>query len=258
MAISLGVSVVASSNSKSASTSLTVALASPGIGRVMTFVVASDNGTITAAGTSNLHTNVTDNGSGGGNTYEKIYEYTGGQGASNNGVTVSVWIAKVTVNPTITTVTFAESLTAKAAVASSWNVDSGNSLRVVATNGAQVTNNVNCTPTAISGLPSGPYLFIGAFGTEGPNGDTFTSTGANGDPTTGWGYVKVGTTGGSAISNVCSIGDYRNLATATGATVAPSLSTARDWAAAIVALEEYTPAAFEPVDPMGMMGIFGI
>jgi hypothetical protein len=74
-------------------------------------------------------------------------------------------------------------------------------------------------------------LTVGIVATEGSSGDTFTQ---DSSPAYGTPPARVGTTGGSATSNITLSGGYF-IESATGVkTYDPTLGTSRDWAAVIV------------------------
>ncbi len=84
-------------------------------------------------------------------------------------------------------------------------------------------------------------ITIGFVATEGPSGDTFTQ---DSSPAYSTPPVRVGTTGGSAATNMTIAGGYF-IETATGTkTYNPTLGTSRDWAAAIVTLKASTANSY--------------
>lgn len=100
--------------------------------------------------------------------------------------------------------------------------------------GSATTDPFNATVTITV-----PCLLVGMFGLEGPSGDTFN---ADPDFTT---LTRVGTSGGSASSNVTNNGAYKEVAAGTHLWDDVTFGTARAYAYTLVAFES-TPRKSPP------------
>jgi hypothetical protein len=155
---------LASSNSIAASTSIAHSpLVAVAAGDYVLAVVAKDNTTTTTGQTADITSFVDD----GGNTWDLVYEYTYSPGAAGTGVTVSLWLSKLTTAMATTdamTAAFASTV-AKVLGGASFSVGSGNTVQVAGT--PQVVTGSGSAPTStISGLPNKEYLFFVAVGLE--------------------------------------------------------------------------------------------
>ncbi len=199
---------------------------------------SSDN-LSTTDGTSSNHTSVTDDK---GNTWEKISEWTETSGAANDGVTVSLWITKITTEILTTDfiqVNFSGSITSKSMGIEEFSVASGNtfSIRKVSNNNGPNTSVIG---TSVSGIENISHLWVGTVGFEGPDGDTWTQDADYANNT------SIGTTGGAAASNVNNRFGTR-IFTGTLDTWEATSGTARDATTVFVALDEIIPIPFPPL-----------
>ena len=206
------------------------------VGALVVVKAVSDNlGTTSAESTE--HT-VSDSK---GNSWTKIKEWRCSSGAAQDGVVVSLWFTKVTTQILTTdTISLTGITTAysKAIGADEYSVTSGAAPTVQ--NAAGTTGSSTTPSVATSGQPSAAYLFVGAVGIEGPNGDTFTQD------TDYLNSTLVGTTGSTPATNVAvRFGD--RVATLTGDTYNPTLGTSRDWTAVLGMLLENAPLTIAPV-----------
>jgi hypothetical protein len=133
-------------------------------------------------------------------------------------VALAIWYSNVTIafqNNDVVTATHA-SLTARGIGAYAFtptNVNGGSLDATSAENHTDASDPASFTLTPAGG--SREYLWIYGLGTEGPNGDASTADTGN-----GWtlGFVdRVGTSGGSAVTNACVSGAYQ-IATASSKT----------------------------------------
>jgi hypothetical protein len=221
MAISLVNQATASS--KTSSTTLTITVPTGGFPAGSTLIV-------NVAVLSNLVSvsSITDAA---GNSYVKD-DY---QGMSDVGH-VEIWrssnISALAATSTIT-ITFTGSVTAKVANVSCWN-------GLVSTTPLDKEESIFGTGTNIdSGLTEtttqADELVIGPAGVNGPTGDTFT-------PASGLtALTRVGTSGGSATSNI-TLNSLYKIVTATGQyNIAGTNSASRNWAAIVVTYKAALP-----------------
>lgn len=130
------------------------------VGEVLLAASASDNDQ-TTDGVSSLHT-ISDSK---GNTWYKITEYTETDGASNDGVTVSLWGSLITtqINTTDTvTLTLGASKTDKILTIFEATIGAGKRLVL-----QQVGVGQNAVSASVTSLPSREYLLVANFGAEG-------------------------------------------------------------------------------------------
>lgn len=199
----------------------------PAADSIVVVVCNSDNPDNAGPAETTFHTITDDQG----NSWTRLMEYQG-TGNANATLTTSVWASKLTSAITGNiTCTLGSSRAVKNIVMSEFTVAAGNTFSLA---GTDRTDGSSGTPSAtISGLSSADYLYIGAVGTEGPSGDSFTDDGGFTQ------NARTGTTGGGAAGNG-TLNSSRNISSATtGDTYAPSV-TSRDWVDIIVALEEVT------------------
>ena len=204
----------------------------------MIFVVIGGDNIDTTDGNTSVVTSITDQGSP-PNTYIKVREFTNGQGAAAAGTFVSVWFAiasaAVSAGTGMITVTH-RSITARGAVAMNAKFGTGVKVSAVATTVA-ATDGANVASLALSGLTSASTLFVGGWGHEGPDGDSFSN------PSTDWTSLHnapqtVLTSGGGAASNNGVMWGCQ-VASTVGATWACSAAS-RDHAGILVAFQEKT------------------
>lgn len=221
-------------SSKTAGTTLSWDLPSSTIvGNYVILVISFDNTSTTDGETSEVSSVIDGTAT---NTYTKLKEFVNGQGAAGAGQGVSVWIGKQNESFGGTgTITFANSITAKAVWKREFSVGAGNVVTIesYATNATDGANfpSMNLSPT------SGEYLWLRAIGWE-EAGDApgvvsvtsnFTEAGPN------------GTSGGAADSNSSVYAEYRIFTGSSNAS-APSWSgTQQDNANIYLALKEAAP-----------------
>jgi hypothetical protein len=209
------------------------------VGSVVIVGIAKDNLQTTDGNTSEV-TTVTDSK---GNTYTPIREFCNGQGGAGAGAVISLWYSLLTtainVGATDTiTANFNGAITAKAIVADNFTIGAGATVSV-AGNATDLANDAaDPGSMTISGLTSGPYLFIRATALERPQ------TGWT--PTTNYTQLTLkGTSGGSAVTNMEYDAEFR-IFTGTGDTSDPT-ATAVDSASIYVALKEAVAAVSLPI-----------
>jgi len=174
-----------------------------------------------------------------GNTY--VVGEAVSQGTTNAGVAGGIYYAKnatsLASGSTITLNWTGASSPAAKSVSAFYveGIDTTSPLDVIGTaTGTSTTPSVSTSATTTQA----DVLTIGIVATEGPSGDTFTQ---DASPAYGTPPVRVGTSGGSATTNVTLAGGHF-VETATGVdgiaryykTYNPTLGTSRDWAAVIV------------------------
>jgi hypothetical protein len=186
------------------------------VGSVVWVASAWDN-----AGTAQADTNQLSIADDSGNTWTKLAERTYSAGAANDGVTVAMWVCKVTTqinSGANITVTSASARTAKITAAWKFTVESGaltfSGAGYFATASAGV---VDPAAQTLSSLVNREYLFLHAVGSEG---GTATTPSTNYNET--W---DVETTGGAIATNIALHGEYRVL-TGTSSTVDVTSTTA--------------------------------
>lgn len=172
------------------------------------------------------------------NTWIKLAERTFSAGAPNDGVTVAMWVSKITTqinNGANITVTSTSARVAQATGAWEFTADGGTltfgGAGFFATASSAVADPASQT---LSSLPSREYLFLHATGSEGGTTTTFsTNYNETWDTETG---------GGAVASNVSIHGEYRIL-TATTDSVNVASTTDRDHAQVYAAVHEVAAAA---------------
>lgn len=231
-----------SATNKTAGTTIGVA---PGVaipaGKIAFALVGAHN-TSAANGATTTHSGVADGA--GGNTWEKLFERTfSTEVAAAGGVTLSLWKCKVateigtghTITATIA------STTPKGIAIWEAGVGAGADL-VLATTGTPMAHQDSSgasVSVATSGMTSKEYLHLGLVGQQN---ETLTWT-EDADYTNIFTTVEGISTGpaGTAATNVVMWAGYR-IATLTGDTFAPTLPTASDRTATLIALEETSGA----------------
>lgn len=218
---------------KTTASALAVSPSAMLFGGEIVFVVFATDNSATTQGASTTHSMADSEG----NTWTKLVERTRTDGAIRDGVTLSVWMAKLTKRiPTTGTITgtvsgFASGNIAKAIGHGRTTISLNKKLQVAGTIGTDEGSDT--TPTAVvSGLTSAPYLFIGALGVEG------TSGGDDADYTV---FSTSNTTGGAGDTNALQKGEGR-LFTGTGDTYNVTLPASLDHVAVLIALEEVDDA----------------
>ena len=215
------VAAIGTATSKASGTTLAVTVGAAGVaaGNSVIVAVALDpvvSNTVTVADTQL-------------NTYSSDADLANGSGTS--GVRTVVFSAHnitALVNTNTITVTFSAAVVAKAMSAASFS-----GLALIS------TKDVTASATGSSTAPSSgataatevaDELVVGAIGTKGPSGDTFT-VGAGYDNTN---FTRAGTTGAGPTSNITIAPEYK-IVSATGAQTADAtLGTSRLWSAAVV------------------------
>lgn len=223
-----------SNNNKAAGTTLEVTLTGTvAAGRVLIVSFVSDNQGTTQGDTTSV--TCTDDQ---GNTYTRLFEYTKTAGSAADGVTLAAFYSVITTQLTTSdTVNLSfNNVIAKSASLEEWSIAG-----TLTVKGSNTSGGTGTSPTVTLGsLASAEYLWIGAVGIEGPNGDTYTQDSDYSSSTT-----NHGTTGGGDASNVaCRLGD--RIYTGSSDTFNPTLGTARDYATGLTALED-TGAAAAPL-----------
>jgi hypothetical protein len=201
-------------------------------GAILVVRCAADNELASADGETTQHA-VTDSK---GNTYTRLVEFSRNAGAKRGGVVKSLFISKLQTGLTTSdTITFDTGWTAdgsaiaKAMALAEFSVGAGKTWQ---RDGKAAAGGSSTTPSVtISGLSSIERLWLGGVGIEATTADGFTEDADYASLT------AVGTSGGSAATNVADR-TARRIATLTADTYNPTLGTARDWAAVLVALAE--------------------
>lgn len=191
----------------------------------------------------------------GGNTYEKICEYTYAEGGAGNGATVSLWTARaataLAISDTIT-ITLASSIGSRVAQAQAYDVTDGNKLQIAGA--CKTENQDSAEPGSLTTdtLPSKEYLFYRAIAWESGAGaiSSHTATYAT--------VIGVAINTGVNATSMTTDAE-RLIATTTASTSDPSVGASLDGASIFVALEECTPgvnctgdATRRPISPMFM------
>jgi len=217
-------------NSKASGTTLVLTTtATAEAGNVVFLVIASDN-VATADGNTSEVSSIAD--SAGGNTWTKAREFCNAQGAANAGTTLSFWYSKL-VNQIASggtiTVTFANTITAKAISAQEFTMASGSLISIV--DAADLPNDVlDVGSMTTATLPSNEYLFFRAIAGETTTAIAFT-------PTTNFTEVTRGQmTGGLPASNQSAFGEFR-IVTSTAQTSNPT-TIIGDYASSFVVFKE--------------------
>ncbi len=231
---SVGTMGTGTSSSSSTSIATTTATNSLAAGDTCILVCATDN-TTTTDGNSNDHTACSDNASAG--TWEKLYEYTNGEGAAGSGITVSVWMLYATAalaTGSVVTVTLGTARTDK--VTSLWKFTSGFKLRLATAATGNVTDASNGFGSVnFSGLSSLQRLYFRGLGKEANS-----TTGI----TVSTSFTNI--TAQRSRNNAAAVlvrGEFR-INTSTGETSNPTLAVSGDTAGVWVALEETPPDVF--------------
>src|SRR5215468_2817798 len=151
----------ASNTSKTAGT--TLALAVPAftwaVNDYVVVYIACDN-TGTADGDNSEISSVTDTQS---NAYTKLKEFTNAQGSAASGATAALYGSKLTAalgSTDTITITFANSVTAKAAAAECYSLGGAGNIVTVAGSATLATDGADPGAITISGLASQEYLFV--------------------------------------------------------------------------------------------------
>ncbi|RJQ37767.1 hypothetical protein C4552_00010 [Candidatus Parcubacteria bacterium] len=219
--------------STSAGTSLgIVTSAQLDAGNIGLMIIGFDNTGTTDADHSEVES-VTDTA---GNTYTKLREFTNGNGSAGAGATVSVWFTKASANLPATgtaTITFANTITSKAATFWEFTVAAGNTIQVATGGATDLAEDADANPGAmtLSGLTSKEYLFVRATAIEARNNEM--------PATANYTEFTLATADTSnANTSMHADGEFRIL-TATGDTSDPGdIGASRDHAHVYLALEE--------------------
>ena len=203
------------------------------VGKVVLCAVALDN-TTTTDGTTSEISGIADTGS---NTWAFLGAFRNGNAGAAAGAQVELWKSKITTQLTTgstVTITFANTITSKAATLLEVSVGSGNSLQSAGTIQTLAEDaDANPASMAHTSLSNKEYLFIRAIAVEGRN-NTFAS------PTSSYTALELAEAdSGSAATSMQVMGEYRIL-TGTGDTSDPgSIGGNGDCANLFFALEEY-------------------
>lgn len=182
------------------------------------------------------------------NTWTKLKEYTQGASGNSDGITVAMWVSRITTQLTsgssTITVTSTSNRTAKAMAAYEFTVGGAVAFGGVSGTDYQVDGGASGNDPAamsLSGLASRQYLLLHVNGEE--RGATRT---ADADYTEIFDAVE--TSGGSAASNVSLFAAYR-IATLTGDTVDAASATDGEYAQIVAAIYESANAYTLNVEP---------
>ena len=182
--------------------------------------------------------------SGGTNTYAVAAAVS--QGTTNAGVAVGAYIANNVA-----------ALASGSTITLDWtgaSTPAAKAVSVAYIEGRHLTAPVDVigTATGTSTTPSvstsatttvANVVTIGIVGTEGPEGDTFTQ---DTSPVYSNAPVRVGTTGGNAVTNIVLNGGFFFEAAVGVKTYNPTLGTSRDWAAVVITLKPPDPSKAFP------------
>lgn len=242
------VGTLGSNNNKASGTTLVITTSNTlEVGNLGVVFIAADN-VDTSSGPTSLVSSVVDSA---GNTWTKITEYTNGQGSAGAGIMGAAWYTKATIQlasgGTIT-ITFASAITAKAASAWEYSMDTS---KVIAVDGINDTavNNDDPPSKTVTGSNSGEHIWIRVLAaeTEDP-GMTVSGT---------WtGITRNQTTGGVDTTNAAIKGEFIIGSGVTSPASNPSIGS-YDFADVMFGLIEQA-AASGLIDPFGERGFFGI
>ena len=162
-------------NSTAASTTLALTTTSIAeVGKLVVLIIAADNTSTVNTGSGNEITTISDTA---GNAYVKLREFVNSQGAAAAGVTVSLWIARITTelaSASTITITLGASRVSKCVSAHKFSVDSGFTYENMG--GADLENDAaDLGAISLAGLPNREYLYIRASAQE-TNATTQTET----------------------------------------------------------------------------------
>lgn len=226
-------SAVAARGTGASSTSGNTLTCTPGatiaVGQYLLLAIAADNIATTDGASSNV-TSVTDAN---GNTWDKLGEYTNGEGAAGSGITTALFGCKVTTqlaNTTTITVTFSGNITDKCCTLHEFTVSGGVSLAATAVGNATDAA-AGFGSASISGLSSGSRLYFRALAKEANSTTALTAT-------TNF-TANAGTRSRNNASAVLVRAEFR-INTSTGETSNPTLAVTGDTAGVFVALNEVT------------------
>jgi hypothetical protein len=198
------------------------------VGDIVVVQIATDNSASTS-GTTNTHTSITFSG----NTFTKVAEITNAAGAAAGGVTLSLWrcvITSAVASGSSFAAGFSFSPAAKCLSARRIQAATGATF----TYSAAQTNNATGAPAAltVSGLTSTKQIFaIRSAGLE----STATSISTQ---TTGWTLgADIGTSGGSAATNISTRAEYISTTGVTSITSQPG-GTSGDGASIMFVITE--------------------
>ena len=218
---------IGGNNSKAAGTTVVITTtATVIVGKLIVVFTGWDNTDIKDVSTTRL--TVSDSA---GNTYTQAKDFVNGEGAAGDGAHAAIFYSKVTAQlasgGTIT-VTSDTSRTAKAAAACYFTFTGGGVVSV-AGSATNATDGADPAAMTISSLTSKKYLWLGCAAREG------VSTGVANDADYASCINTVGTSGGSAVSNMSVHGAYRVF---TGTTDTYDMGwTSADFAQVYVALD---------------------
>ncbi len=204
------------------------------VGTIQILRYTTDNASLGGDTESDLHSLADDKG----NIWTKLREHNRGTSA-RAATTASIFASKITTAILATdniTLTIGGSVRVDAKVGGieEFTVAAGKTFSLVGDNGVVGATNYTVT---LSGLVSAEHLWLGVFGPEGPNSDSFTQD------TNFANNTNIGTTGGGAASNVSNRFGSRIL-TATSETW-NGAATGRDHVVLLVALDEIDEPAAE-------------
>jgi hypothetical protein len=209
---------------------ITHAAVSSTVGQCVILTVACDNVGTTDADHDEIQ-GITDTGS---NTWSKLGEFTNGQGASNAGTTVSVWMSKITTqldSGNTITVTFKNTIEAKTASAWAFDVGANKTLSVVQTDTSVVDAGNGWGTATISGLSSLERLYFHGLSKESNSLTQITVT-------SGFTAITNQRSGSGATATEQIVRGEWDIDTSTGSSSTPVLANATDAAGVFMALEE--------------------
>lgn len=230
--------IFVSAQNKTANSTTIVGTASAtiAVGKWVVIFIAKDN---TGGGSEETEISVSDSV---GNTYTRVKERSTGnpaQGGSHVGMFWAKVTSQIVASSTTVTVTLGGTAANNDAQAFVGHAFTGQpALQTSHSN--YWPDSADPTSISLSGMPSQAYLLVYAASWEGVVGDSWTHD-ANYTSLTG-----AGTSGGGAASNQQVVGAYR-IATLTGDTVDPALTTDRDGAHILAAFYEVPALLVRPV-----------
>lgn len=232
------IGTIGTGNSTATDTTLSLTTsAAAEAGNLVILCIGLDNHQTTDGQTSEI-SSVSDPNS---NTWTKLGEFCNGQGAANDGATVSVWSSVITTtiaSSSVITITLANSKARKCV--SGWEFSLGaSSVSVAGTLQTLANDAADPGSMSISGLSSKEYLFLRATASETADTTAVTTTAS---------YTlitKASASGaGTAADQMSVFGEFRIL-TGTGDTSDPAYVSA-DHASVYMAIQEPSAAVRSP------------
>lgn len=232
------VGVFGKNNENASDTSLVITTtATLEVGNLAIIGIGVDNFNTTDADHDEI-TNVTDSA---GNTWTQICEYTNGQGTAGAGATSAAWMTRATSQLTsggTITITLANSVSAKAAVAHEFTV--GGAVEIDGSCSATASDGLDPPSMTLSGLANVEHLYVRFHAKENSDSDDFNTLTAG---YTAFGFAEEVAGGGSAAMNIA--GEFI-IETSTGQTSNPSALGDNDAVNLMFAIRE-SAIAFVPM-----------